>query len=117
QEAREVRPDSFPSRRLQGVYYADQLERVSRLGGVTVTEVIGTVVDVTPVPIAGTHELRAVHLANGDVLVGRSVVLAQGMVQALPTAATVRFADAAARSDLLYIAPGMPAEQPWHRVP
>lgn len=117
EEAREVRPDSFPSRRLQGVYYADQLARVSELGGVTVMHLLGTAVDVAPAALPGEPDLRTVRLADGSNLLARTVVLAQGMVQALPTSATVRFTEAAAEHGLLYIAPGMPAEQPWHRVP
>lgn len=122
-EARGVAPGSFPSRRLQGVYYNDQLERVSGRGGVRLTRVLGTVVDLErgsasdaardlePVPY------RQVQLRDGRRFRGRTVVLAQGMVQALPTQSVQGFSDAAARLGLLYIAPGMPAEQPWQSVP
>ncbi|MBC9937010.1 MULTISPECIES: FAD/NAD(P)-binding domain-containing protein [unclassified Leucobacter] len=128
EEARGVTPGSFPTRRLQGVYYNDQLARVSRLGGVTLARALGTVVDVARAGAAdgaragsgaeqGSDEARTVTLADGRTFRGRAVVLAQGMVQALPTQSVEHFADAAGRIGLFYIAPGMPAEQPWHRVP
>ena len=118
-EARHVTPGSFPSRRLQGVYYAEQLDRAERQGRVEITRVIGRVVDLTRnlAADAGSVDSTTVHLGDGRDFTGRTAVLAQGMVQARPDTATRALARAAAATDLLYISPGMPAEKPWDQVP
>ncbi|WP_418608321.1 FAD/NAD(P)-binding protein [Georgenia sp. SUBG003] len=107
-----LRPWSYPTRRLQGVYYREQLAAVAARDGVVVDEVVGSVVDLTA--DGGT---RVVHLADGTSLAARAVVLAQGMVQSRRTAATEAFVAAAARHGLTYVEPGMPAERDWSVLP
>lgn len=112
QEASELRPWSFPTRRLQGVYYREQLARAEATGRVTVTRVLGSVTDLSPAP-----DGRTVHLTDGRSYTGRRVVLAQGMVQAKRSPRVAAFVRAAADHDLVYVEPGMPAERDWTRVP
>ncbi|PPG27807.1 hypothetical protein C5E10_14890 [Pseudoclavibacter sp. RFBG4] len=113
EEARAVRPGSFPSRRLQGVYFREQLAAAEASGHVELARIQGTAVDVRD---DGPDE-RTVVLADGTELRAPIVVLAQGMVQALPSEETQRFERAARELGLVYIAPGMPAEQDWGKVP
>ncbi|NJP66340.1 FAD/NAD(P)-binding protein [Streptomyces spiramenti] len=112
QEASELRPWSFPTRRLQGVYYREQLARAEATGRITVTRVLGSVTDLSPTP-----DGRTVHLRDGRSYTGRRVVLAQGMVQAKRSPRVAAFVRAAADHDLVYVEPGMPAERDWARVP
>ncbi|MEV8027759.1 FAD/NAD(P)-binding protein [Cellulosimicrobium funkei] len=118
-EARAIGPASYPSRRLQGAYYRAQLAEAARRGGVELVPVQGTVVDVRR---AGPGE-REVVLAPDPARPGPRtlrapvVVLAQGMVQARPSARTTAFAEAARAHGLVYVAPGMPAERGWDAVP
>src|SRR5699024_5682454 len=80
EEARDLQPWSFPSRRLQGVYYREQLQEILARGGVRLEAVLGTATDVE------SHgERRTVRLADGRQFTAPLVVLAQGMVQAAPT--------------------------------
>ncbi|OLT53288.1 hypothetical protein BJF88_12010 [Cellulosimicrobium sp. CUA-896] len=115
-EARRTGPGSYPSRRLQGAYYLDQLDEAARRGSIEVVPVPGTAVDLrTPRP-----GWREVVLATGDgatTLEAPVVVLAQGMVQAVRSARTERFAAAARTHGLVYVEPGMPAERDWDAVP
>ncbi|MDR2997945.1 MAG: FAD/NAD(P)-binding protein [Microbacterium sp.] len=111
-EAQRITPGSFPSRRLQGVYYNDQLARAAERGGVRLTRVLGLAVD-----LEADGDARIVRLSDGRELRAGAVVLAQGMVQAEASASVRAFAGDAARLGLLYIDPGMPAEKPWHLVP
>lgn len=111
-EARDVEPGSFPSRRLQGAYYVEQLERIEARGGVRLARIVGTVVDVVEHAGAAT-----VVLADGARLVTASVVLAQGMVQSQPDAEVRALAAAADRHGLVYLPPGMPAERDWEALP
>ncbi|NYF13089.1 hypothetical protein HDC34_001383 [Pseudoclavibacter sp. JAI123] len=113
EEARAVRPGSFPSRRLQGIYFREQLDAAEASGHVSVTRIDGTAVDVRGDGAA----TRTVVLSDGTELTASVVVLAQGMVQALPSEETERFERAARERGLVYIAPGMPAEQDWSAVP
>lgn len=113
EEARAVRPGSFPSRRLQGIYFREQLEAAEAIGFVDVTRIDGTAVDVR----ADGSETRTVVLADGTELSARIVVLAQGMVQSLPSEEVLGFERAARERGLVYVAPGMPAEQDWSAVP
>lgn len=110
-DAAGLTPADFSSRRLQGVYYRDQLDAAIASGLVEVTEVLGTAVD-----MVGSGDMRRVLLADGSVLTAPTVVLAQGMVQSLPGLEVQALASAAAEHALIYIAPGMPAEQPWEFV-
>ncbi|TDC26501.1 FAD/NAD(P)-binding protein, partial [Streptomyces sp. 8K308] len=113
EEAAELRPWSYPSRRIQGVYYREQLARAEAAGRVAVTRVVGTAVDLVRAP-EGT---RTVRLADGRGLTGRVVVLAQGMVQAKRSPRVRSLVAAAERHGLVYIEPGMPAERDWDLVP
>ncbi|MFD7307106.1 FAD/NAD(P)-binding protein [Promicromonospora sp. NPDC059942] len=139
-EARGLGPGSYPTRRLQGAYYLDQLDEAARRGSIEVVPVHGTVVDVR----AAGFGLREVVLAEQAaasasarpaaasasarppapsavvepaILTTPVVVLAQGMIQARRSARTERFADAARAHGLVYVEPGMPAERDWDAVP
>ena len=112
EEARDLQPWSFPSRRLQGVYYREQLQAILARGGVRLEAVLGTATDVE------SHgDQRTVRLADGREFTAPLVVLAQGMVQARADARTERFAAAAATHSLTYIPPGMPSERDWSILP
>ena len=111
-ELRDLRPWSYPTRRLQGVYFREQLAAVVARGRVEVTEVLGTVVGVD-----AEGPSRAVRLADGRALRARVVVLAQGMVQGRRSVRTQAFVDAAAEHGLVYVEPGMPAERDWSALP
>lgn len=123
-ELRRVGPGSYPSRRLQGDYYRDQLAEAARRGSVEVVPVHGTVVDVR-VPRPG---MREVVLAPGPAGQGSPattpatleapvVVLAQGMIQSRRSRRTEAFSVAARTHGLVYVEPGMPAERDWDAVP
>ncbi|MGW7292676.1 FAD/NAD(P)-binding protein [Streptomyces xiamenensis] len=114
-EAAALRPWSYPSRRIQGVYYREQLARAEATGRVRVTRVLGTA---TGLERTGDGAgARTVLLADGGTLTGRFVILAQGMVQAKRSARERALVAAAERDGLVYIEPGMPAERDWDRVP
>ncbi|MEV8116731.1 FAD/NAD(P)-binding protein [Streptomyces xiamenensis] len=114
-EAAALRPWSYPSRRIQGVYYREQLARAEATGRVRVTRVLGTA---TGLERTGDADgARTVLLADGGTLTGRFVILAQGMVQARRSARERALVAAAERDGLVYIEPGMPAERDWDRVP
>lgn len=121
EEARGLTPDSFSTRRLQGVYYAEQLARAEAAGFVSVARVIGVAEGIeygNSIDDGGAAgPVRTVRLADGRRLRGRTVVLAQGMIQSKPGASVRAFVDGAERLGLRYIEPGMPAERPWHEVP
>ena len=121
EEARGLTPDSFSTRRLQGVYYAEQLARAEAAGFVSVARVIGIAEGIeygNSIDDDGAAgPVRTVRLADGRRLRGRTVVLAQGMIQSKPGASVRAFAEGAMRLGLRYIEPGMPAERPWHEVP
>ncbi len=112
EEVARLQPWSFPSRRLQGVYYGEQVDRASGTGLVEVVRVSGVVVDVS-----SRDDVREVRLADGRRLLARTVVLAQGMVQSRRSASTRAFAAHAAAADLVYVEPGMPAERDLSVVP
>ncbi|MFC8923025.1 FAD/NAD(P)-binding protein [Cellulosimicrobium sp. NPDC057127] len=123
-EVRRVGPGSYPSRRLQGDYYRDQLAEAARRGSIEVVPVHGTAVDVR----APRPGVREVVLAPGPAGPGSSattaatleapvVVLAQGMVQSRRSPRTEAFAAAARTHGLVYVEPGMPAERDWDAVP
>lgn len=111
-EAAMLAPESFPSRRLQGAYFRDQLDAAITSGLVEVEEVLGTAVDLE-------HEGadRVVVLADGRRLAAPTVVLAQGMVQSRPGAEVTALAEAAGRLSLRYVPPGMPAERDYTDLP
>lgn len=112
EEAAELTGADFPTRRLQGVYFRDQLDATIASGAVEVLEVIGRAVDLAP---AG--ERTAVVLEDGRRLLAPTVVLAQGMVQAERTPEVSALVDFAERFDLRYAEPGMPAEREYTGLP
>ncbi|QKG21564.1 FAD/NAD(P)-binding protein [Actinomadura verrucosospora] len=112
EEIAEILPWSYPSRRLQGVYYREQLDRCAASGRLTVSEYRGTAVD-----LVAEQDRRVVRLADGRSIAARTVVLAQGMVQSVRSRTTQGFVDAAEAHGLVYIEPGMPAERDWDAVP
>ena len=123
EEARALTPDSFSTRRLQGVYYAEQLARAEEAGLVAVDRIIGMAERIEYDDATGhdvgtlTSGFRTVRLAGGRELRGRFVVLAQGMVQSTPSPAVRALSEDAHRLGLRYIEPGMPTERPWHEIP
>ncbi|MFC3994742.1 FAD/NAD(P)-binding protein [Nocardiopsis sediminis] len=114
EEAAAIEPWSYPSRRLQGVYYREQLARAASGGRVRVTGILGTATDVTA---AAGGDRRTVRLADGREVTGTVVVLAQGMVQGARSARTTALVEAARAEGLVYVEPGMPAERDWDAVP
>ncbi|WP_285102237.1 FAD/NAD(P)-binding domain-containing protein [Promicromonospora sp. MEB111] len=135
-EARGLGPGSYPTRRLQGVYYLDQLDEAARRGSIEVVPVHGTVVDVRAAgsglrevvlapspdaapagPAAASASAHPAVPSTPTLLTTPVVVLAQGMIQARRSARTERFADAARTHGLVYVEPGMPAERDWAAVP
>lgn len=111
-EAAALAPDSFPTRRLQGVYFRDQLDAAVASGLVAVEEIVGTAVDLEP-----AQQGRAVVMEDGRRLLAPTVVLAQGMVQARPGTEEAALAGAAHRHHLRYVPPGMPAERHVADIP
>jgi hypothetical protein len=112
EEATALTGASFPTRRLQGVYFRDQLEAAAATGAVELTEVLGLAVDLE------TREgERAVVLADGRRLAAPTVVLAQGMVQGRRGPEVRSLVDFAARHGLRYAEPGMPAERDYGGLP
>ncbi len=114
EEALGLRPEHFPTRRLQGVYFRDQLDAAVRSGRVRVSEVLGTVVDLRR---EDGEEDPVVVLAGGERLTAPTVVLAQGMVQARRSPEVAGLVDTAARWGLRYVEPGMPAERDFTGLP
>ncbi|WP_082206398.1 FAD/NAD(P)-binding protein [Nocardiopsis sp. SBT366] len=112
-EIAELRPWTYPSRRLQGVYYDEQLADAVATGRVELTPVLGTAVDLES---AGSG-WRTVVLEDGRRLAAPSVVLAQGMVQTRRSPRVRSLSTSAERHGLVYVEPGMPAERDWDRVP
>lgn len=147
EEAAAVEPWSYPTRRLQGVYFREQLEAILARGGVELTAIVGTVVDIERGEIrlsageegalgeirlsageGGTRgeirlsaeesgDLRTVRLADGRTFSAPTVVLAQGMIQARRSRETAERVAAGEDHGLVYVEPGMPAERDWDLVP
>ena len=119
EEARDLRALDFTSRRLQGVYYRDQLADAITAGRFEVEEFVTTAQNLDPVevePFSG-DPLTAVVLPDGTRLAAPTIVLAQGMVQSLPdteVTGLTRFADG---HGLRYVPPGMPAERDFTGLP
>src|SRR5699024_6561046 len=109
-EARELQPWSYPTRRLQGVYYREQLNKIA--AELSIEEITDEAIHLRP--IEGGYEVT---LASGRTLRAPQVVLAQVMVEALDDAAVQNFRQAATQHELTYISPGMPAEKDWSVVP
>lgn len=112
EEASALTGATFPTRRLQGVYYRDQLEAAAGTGAVELTEVLGRAVD-----LEGTGAERTVVLEDGRRLSAPAVVLAQGMVQGRRSREVEELAGFAARHGLRYVEPGMPAERDFTGLP
>ena len=112
EEASELTGATFPTRRLQGVYFRDQLDAAIASGVVEVTEILATAVD-----LETAGEETAVVLEDGRRLAAPTVVLAQGMVQAQRTEEVSSLVDFAERFSLRYVEPGMPAERDYTRLP
>lgn len=112
EEASALTGATFPTRRLQGVYYRDQLEAAAATGAVELTEVLGRAVD-----LEGTGAERTVVLEDGRRLSAPAVVLAQGMVQGRRSREVEELAGFAARHGLRYVEPGMPAERDFTGLP
>ncbi|HJC70782.1 FAD/NAD(P)-binding domain-containing protein [Brachybacterium sp. EE-P12] len=112
EEARELTGATFPTRRLQGVYFRDQLEAAVATGAVELTEVLGLAVD-----LETRGEERTVVLEGGRRLTARTVVLAQGMVQGRRSAEVQELVEFAQRRGLRYVEPGMPAERDYTALP
>lgn len=115
EEARALRPESFPSRRLQGAYFRDQLAAAEDGGLVEVTRITGTAIDLE----RGQEDGRAaaVVLEDGRRLTAPTIVLAQGMVQARRDEEVMRLIGHAEEHGLRYVEPGMPAERRWTNLP
>ncbi len=128
-EAGALRALDFTSRRLQGVYYRDQLDAaaahplidLSEFTALAVDLEHGASVDVESVDggtfVDGHTGARSVVLADGRRLTAPTVVLAQGMVQSVPDAQVRACIDFAAEHGLRYVRPGMPAERDFSGLP
>ena len=119
EEARALRAQDFTSRRLQGVYYRDQLTAAIAAGGFEVDERVATVVGLESVevePFSGDG-LTAAVLADGTRLAAPTVVLAQGMVQSRPDDEVTQLTRFAQDQGLRYVPPGMPAERDFTGLP
>ena len=119
EEARALRAQDFTSRRLQGVYYRDQLAAAIAAGGFEVDERVATVVGLESVevePFSGDG-LTAAVLADGTRLAAPTVVLAQGMVQSRPDDEVTQLTRFAQDQGLRYVPPGMPAERDFTGLP
>lgn len=112
QEASALTGATFPTRRLQGVYFRDQLDAAIAGGAVEVSEIVARAVD-----LASEGGETAVVLEDGRRLAAPTVVLAQGMVQSEPDSEVAVLTEFAERFSLRYAAPGMPAEREYTGLP
>lgn len=110
-EAQALRALDFTSRRLQGVYYRDQLDAAAAHPGIELTEVRAIAVDLERGAANDRDGAVTVVLDDGDRLRAPTVVLAQGMIQAHPDAEVAGLLDFARDHGLRYVRPGMPAER------
>jgi hypothetical protein len=115
EEAASLAPDVYPTRRLQGQYFREQLDRIEATGRVAVQRLTERAVRIES--DTRRSERQAIRLESGAIVDAAVVVLAQGMIQARPTGDVAAFAAAARERGLLYFPPGMPAERDWDRVP
>ncbi|MEU0162919.1 FAD/NAD(P)-binding protein [Streptomyces sp. NPDC006261] len=120
-EARDLGPDTYPTRALYGQYLTWVFRQVTANAAAHVT------VHVHPLRAVGVEDRedgpagacpQTVVLEDGTRLTGLSaVVLAQGHVPARPTATEREFAAFAARHCLAYIAPSNPADVDLSSIP
>ncbi|MBA8793014.1 hypothetical protein FHX74_000608 [Friedmanniella endophytica] len=114
EEARTIRPASFPTRAFQGVYFRWAFDRVVREAppGLRFRPRRGRVV--------ALHEhdgRQQVVLADGERIEADVVVLAQGLLTGAGDTETARLATAAEELGLVHVPPGLAAEQDWDVVP
>ncbi|MFF4542004.1 FAD/NAD(P)-binding protein [Streptomyces aureus] len=113
-EARDLGPDTYPTRALYGQYLTWVFGRVtaSAAAHTTVRVHASRAVALEDAePGTGPSGAQTVLLEDGTRLTGLgAVVLAQGHVQVRPTDAEREFAAYAGRHGLTYIAPGNPAD-------
>lgn len=113
-EARDLGPDTYPTRALYGQYLTWVFGRVtaSAAAHTTVRVHASRAVALEDAePGTGPGGAQSVLLEDGTRLTGLgAVVLAQGHVQVRPTAVEREFAAYAGRHGLTYIAPGNPAD-------
>ncbi len=112
EEVRDLTGVTFPTRRLQGVYYRDQLDAAIATGQVEVSEFVAVAVG-----LERDGEDTVVVLEDGRRLGAPTVVLAQGMVQSRRSPEVTALVEAAERFDLRYVEPGMPAERDYTGLP
>jgi hypothetical protein len=108
-EARDLGPDTYPTRALYGQYLTWVFRQVTAnaVAHVTVRVHASRAVALTDLPTGA----QSVVLEDGTQLTGlAAVVLAQGHVPARPTATERELAGFAARHGLTYIAPANPAD-------
>ncbi|WP_345149356.1 FAD/NAD(P)-binding protein [Arthrobacter ginkgonis] len=114
-QLRDLRPESFPTRRLQSLYLEwFYRSTVAALGPGTTVEVhADTVVAVEPNGAAETHGSAEandagphhVRLATGVLLPADAIVLALGHTEAAPSGGSAGFADFAARHGAVHVPP------------
>ncbi|MGW5400214.1 FAD/NAD(P)-binding protein [Streptomyces sp. NPDC003952] len=113
-EARDLGPDTYPTRALYGQYLHWVFGRVTASAAAHTTirvHASRAVALEDAEPGAGPGGAQTVLLEDGTRLTGLgAVVLAQGHVQVRPTAREREFAEYAARHGLTYIAPSNPAD-------
>jgi hypothetical protein len=110
--AREVlalRPDSFPSRRLQGAYLEWAYQRL--LAALPRSVTVTTVADQVTGLVKLADGRQGVRLANGPALAADAVILAQGRLDPFPRGEYSELAAFARARGLTYLPPGSAAEQ------
>jgi uncharacterized NAD(P)/FAD-binding protein YdhS len=109
-EARRLGPDDYPSRAFYGHYLEHVFDRVVAGAPPQVTVVVHRELAVALDP-EGPDGTQTLTLADGTRLTGlEAVVLAQGHVPALPTAAQAELARTADACGLTYLLPANPAD-------
>jgi hypothetical protein len=114
-EAVGMQPWSFPSRRFQGAYFRWALDRLiaSAPDEIVFVEHVGVVAALEG---SATSPQRLV-FTDGRDLEADVVVLAQGLLTSDRSADVVELTAEAEARRLTYLAPGMPSERDWDRVP
>ena len=110
--AREVlalRPDSFPSRRLQGAYLEWAYQRL--LAALPKSVTVTTVADQVTGLVKLADGRQGVRLANGPALAADAVILAQGRLDPFPRGEYAELAAFARARGLTYLPPGFAVER------